>query len=85
MLHSYKIIIISNLLKYCRWVLLNKVLINLFRVPKVAGSTVGDFADTVFWVIRSRFETTSDSSTIFDVNQLLDEIAKKHADNKSSN
>jgi hypothetical protein len=53
-------------------------------VPKVSGSTAGDFAETLYWVIRSRFEDNS-SMTIADVNQLLDEIALKHATNESSN
>lgn len=53
-------------------------------MPKVAGSTVGDFAETVYWVIKSRFEEDG-SMTIYDVNQLLDEIAMIHTTNKSSN
>jgi len=53
-------------------------------VPKFAGSAAGDFAETIYWVIRSRFEEDG-SMTIYDVNQLLDEIAKKHANHESSN
>lgn len=53
-------------------------------MPKVAGSTVGDFAETIYWVIRSRFEEDG-SMTVYDVNQLLDDIAMKHAANESSN
>ncbi|KAL5243761.1 hypothetical protein ACI65C_011171 [Semiaphis heraclei] len=53
-----------------------------FRVPKFSGSTAGDFAETLYWVIRSRFEDNG-SVTIADVNQLLDEIAMKHATNES--
>lgn len=53
-------------------------------MPKVSGSTAGDFAETLYWVIRSRFED-SGSMTIADVNQLLDEIALKNATNESSN
>lgn len=59
-------------------------MLNLYRVPKVSGSTAGDFAETLYWVIRSRFEDNG-SMTIADVNQLLDEIALKHATNESSN
>ncbi|XP_022180301.1 DNA ligase 4 isoform X4 [Myzus persicae] len=53
-----------------------------FRVPKVSGSTAGDFAETLYWIIRSRFEADG-SMTIGDVNHLLDEIAMKHATNES--
>jgi len=53
-------------------------------VPKVSGSTAGDFAETLYWIIRSRFEANG-SMTIADVNHLLDEIAMKHATNESSN
>ncbi|XP_025209212.1 DNA ligase 4 isoform X1 [Melanaphis sacchari] len=53
-----------------------------FRVPKVSGPTAGDFAETLYWVIRSRFEDNG-SMTIADVNQLLDEIALKYATNES--
>jgi len=53
-------------------------------VPKVSGSTAGDFAETLYWVIRSRFEDNG-SMTIADINQILDEIALKHATNESSN
>jgi len=53
-------------------------------VPKFSGSTAGDFAETLYWIIRSRFEDDG-SVTIADVNQLLDEIAMKHATNESSN
>ncbi|XP_060868826.1 DNA ligase 4 isoform X1 [Metopolophium dirhodum] len=53
-----------------------------FRMPKVSGSTAGDFAETLYWVIRSRFEDNG-SMTIADINQILDEIAMKHATNES--
>lgn len=53
-------------------------------MPKVSGSTAGDFAETLYWVIRSRFEDNG-SMTIADINQILDEIALKHATNESSN
>lgn len=52
-------------------------------MPKVTGSTAGDFAETLYWVIRSRFEEDG-SMTIADVNKLLDQIAIKHATNESS-
>lgn len=53
-------------------------------MPKVTGPITGDFAETIYWVIRSRFEEDG-SMTIADVNQLLDEIAMNHANNESSN
>ncbi|VVC30005.1 Hypothetical protein CINCED_3A019636 [Cinara cedri] len=53
-----------------------------FKVPKATGPIAGDFAETVYWVIRSRFEEDG-SMTIADVNQLLDKIAMKHANNES--
>lgn len=53
-------------------------------MPKVAGSIAGDFAEVIYWVIRSRFEEDG-SMTIADINQLLDEIALKHATHESSN
>lgn len=53
-------------------------------MPKFSGSTAGDFAETLYWVIRSRFEDNG-SMTIADINQVLDEIAMKHATNESSN
>lgn len=62
----------------------NIVTLILFRVPNVGGSVVGDFAETIYWVIKSRFEQDG-SMTIADVNQLLDEIAMNHATHKSSN
>lgn len=53
-------------------------------MPKSTGNMTGDFAEAVYWIIRSRFEEEG-SMTIADVNKLLDEIALKHAKNESSN
>lgn len=53
-------------------------------MPKVTGPIAGDFAETIYWVIRSRFEEDG-LMTIEDINQLLDNIAMKHANNESSN
>lgn len=53
-------------------------------MPKVAGSIAGDFAEVVYWVIRSRFEENG-SMTVADINKSLDEIALKHTTHESSN
>lgn len=60
------------------------VITKLFRIPKIAGSVAGDFAETIYWVVRSRFEEDG-SMTVSDVNQLLNKIAMKHATHESSN
>jgi len=56
----------------------------LFRAPEFAGSIAGDFAETIYWVIRSRFEEDG-TMTIADINQLLDQIAMKQDTHESSN
>lgn len=60
------------------------MIIITFRVPTVAGSIAGDFAEIVYEVIKINFEGDA-LMTIADVNQFLDEIALKYATNKSSN
>jgi len=55
----------------------------LFRTPKIVGATAEDFAETIYWVIESRFEQDG-SMTIADINQLLDEIATKYTQESSN-
>ncbi|XP_050440237.1 DNA ligase 4 [Adelges cooleyi] len=49
-----------------------------FRIPTNASGSFGDFADTVFWVVKKRFEEEG-TLTLHEVNQHLDDIASKHA------
>lgn len=50
------------------------------RIRKTGVNGQGDFAETAYWILRSRF-SNGETLTVYEVNQYLNNIANKHADN----
>ena len=43
-----------------------------------AGGKLGDFADAVYWIMKSRVSTRGDQLTVHQINSHLDKIATKY-------